>query len=142
MLNDHTDRSRRDDATPVLDVAQSAAAVVRLMLLLVGIGVLLFGVYCGWSVFTHLRQVVQGAGNLEDAAKPIGEAIRAAEMEVTIPGQAQPVPLGATASVLLLFLWNLLWIYFPALLIKTGAWLMMLAVRDKDESRRVGERTN
>lgn len=139
MLNDHTDRGRRDDLS-TLDVAQSAAAVVRVMLLVVGTGVLLFGLYCGWSVFTHLREVVQGAGNLEDAARPIGEAIRAAEMEVTIPGQAQPVPLGAAASVLLLFLWNLLWIYFPALLIKTGAWLMMLAVRDKDESRRVGER--
>lgn len=141
MLNDQADRTRRDDA-PVMDVAQSAAAIARLMLLVVGIGVLLFGLYCGWDVFTHLRQVVQGGRNLQDAAKPIGEAIRAPEMEVTIPGQAQPVPLGGMISVLLLFLWNLLFIYFPALLIKTGAWLMMLAVRDKDESRRVGQRTN
>jgi hypothetical protein len=92
-------------------------------------------------VFTHLRNVIQGAQNLEDAAKPIGEAIQSDRMEFTIPNQPDPVPLGPTISVLLLFLWNLLWLYFPVLLIKTGAWLMMLAVPEKSASRKKGERS-
>jgi hypothetical protein len=139
MLNDHVEPPRRDDQ-PTLDLGQSVWAILRIVVLVVGCGLLLFGLWCGWDVFVHLRSVVQGGQNLEDAARPIGAAIQSDRMEVTIPGQANPVPLGATLSVLLLFLWNLLWIYFPVLLIKTGAWLMMLAIPEKSAVRKRGER--
>ena len=140
MLNDHGEPVRRDDL-PALNIGQTAWALLRMVVLAVGCGVLLFGLWCGWDVFTHLRAVVQGAQNLHDAAKPIGDAIESDRMEITVPGQEDPVPLGPTVSVVLLFFWNLLWLYFPVLLIKTGAWLVMLAIPEKQAGRKKDERS-
>jgi len=138
MLNDHVEPARRNDL-PALDIGPAAWAVLRVVVLVAGCGLLLFGLWCGWDVFSHLRRVVQGGQNLEDAARPIGEAIQSDRIEVTIPNKADPVPIGPTISVLLLFLWNLLWIYLPVLMIKTGAWLMMLAIpaRSADHKQRL-----
>lgn len=136
MLNDQVEPAARREDAPTLDLTPSVWALLRVVVLVVGCGVMLFGLWCGWDVFVHLRGVIQGAQNLEDAAKPIGDAIQSDRIEITIPNQAVPVPIGPTISVMLLFFWNLLWLYFPVLLIKTGAWLVMLAIPEKSADRR------
>jgi hypothetical protein len=111
----------RPDESDPSEVLRSFA---RLLCLLTGAVVLVFGVYCTWQVFQHLQAVVTDGKPLESAVDSIAALIDAESMVIDNQAQGVKANYGRSLAVVILWLFYSLWIALALGLLKAGGGLV------------------